>query len=82
MRQFLDDRTDLWEALPPEFRDDALRELVDALPEKHRHMVSRVFFGGAPLAHAAKEIGVSPPTARQFLIDALETLRGALSEED
>lgn len=82
MKIFREDQPDLWEALPDEFRDDTLRELVDALPERQRHMVSRVFFGGAPLAWAAREIGVSPPTGRQILTEGLGVLRGALSEAD
>jgi DNA-directed RNA polymerase specialized sigma24 family protein len=82
VRIYRDDQADLWEEPPPVFRDDRLRELVDELPEKQCHVVSRVYFGGAPLKVAAAEIGVSPPTARQLLEDALWSLRDALSQED
>ncbi len=82
MRIYREDQVDLWEDPPPVFRDDRLRELVDELPDKQCHMVSRVFFGGAPLKVAAAEIGVSPPTARQIMEDGIARLRDALSEED
>jgi DNA-directed RNA polymerase specialized sigma24 family protein len=82
VRIYREDQTDLWEDPPPVFRDDRLRELVDELPEKQCHLVSRVYFGGAALKTAAAEIGVSPPTARQILEDALGALRDALSQED
>ena len=69
-------------APPSEFRDDRLRELVDGLPKKQRHMVSRVFFGGAHVKDAAAEIKLSPPTGRQLLENGLGRLRRALQEED
>lgn len=77
-----DPLTHLIEDPEPVFRDDRLRELVDELPERQAFIVSRVYFGGAPLKTAAAEIGVSPPTARQILEDALEGLREAMSQED
>ena len=77
-----DPQTRLYEEPEPEFRDDRLRELVDELPEKQQHMVSRVFFGQEHLKTAAEEIGVSPPTGRQILEDGLEALRHALQEEN
>jgi len=77
-----DPLTNLIENPEAEFRYERLRELADELPEKQAHVVSRVFFGGAPMKTAAAEIGVSAPTARQILEDALETLRNALQEED
>jgi RNA polymerase sigma factor (sigma-70 family) len=82
VRIYRDDQTELWEQPPPPFRDDRLRDLVDALPERQWFVVSRVYFGGAPLKTVAEEMGVSPPTARQILTDALEELRRALQEED
>ena len=71
-----------WAEPPDVFRDNGLRELVDELPPNQCHLVSRVFFGGAPLAHAAEEAGLAVPTARALLASALEVLRVALSEED
>ena len=40
----------------PPFRDNRLRELVDKLPKDQRHMVSRVFFGGATVTQAVSEL--------------------------
>lgn len=82
MRIYRDNQVDLWPDVPPVFRDDRLRELVDELPERQAFVVSRVFFGGAPLKTVAAEIGVSPPTARTILESALGALRDALQEED
>jgi DNA-directed RNA polymerase specialized sigma24 family protein len=83
MRWYLDNRTDLWEAQGEEFRDDALRDMVDELlTEEQTHLVSRVFFGGDYLATAAEEIGMSVVEARQEMAEAMEVLREALSQED
>ena len=82
MRFYRDDQVDLWEDTPPPPRDENLRELVDELPEAQQHLVSRVFFGGAPLTTAAGEIGLSPERAGAVLAEALEGLRDALQEED
>lgn len=71
---------DTWEREAPEPRDERLRELVDRLPADKRHLVSRVFFGSAPLAHAAEEIDMPTPEAREALTNALEWLHGALQE--
>lgn len=82
MRILRRDDMDTWERTSPDTRDDRLRELVDALPVKKRHLVSRVFFGGAPLAHAAAEIRMDVPEARTALTQALEVLYGSLQETD
>jgi DNA-directed RNA polymerase specialized sigma24 family protein len=66
----------------PALRSEQLRELVDGLPKQHRHMVSRVYFGGAPVTDAAREIGVTQSVAKRLLREALEGLRGSLLEED
>jgi len=76
------DDMDTWAEEHPEERDEQLRELVDGLPLRERHLVSRVFFGGAPLAHAAEEIDVPTPIARELLTNALERLGRALQKED
>lgn len=77
-----DPLTHIYEEPEPEFRDDKIRELVDMLPKKQRHMVSRVFFGGEHVKTAAAEIKVSAPTGRQLLENGLERMRRAMSEED
>lgn len=82
MRFLRDPDPDLWAVPEPEFRDDHLRELVDALPRRQQHLVSRVYFGGAPLETAAAEIRVSPALAKRLIDRALKELRGALQEED
>lgn len=82
MRFLRDPDPDLWANPEPEFRDDRLRELVDTLPRKQAHMVSRVYFGGASLEVASTEIRVTPVQGKRILERALEGLRNALSEED
>ena len=82
MRFYRDDRPDLWEEPEPEFRDDRLRELVDGLPRRQRHLVSRVYFGGVPLKQAAEEIRLSPKDAKRQMEIGLGRLQRALREED
>jgi DNA-directed RNA polymerase specialized sigma24 family protein len=82
MRFLRDDRPELWEDPPPVFRDDHLRDLVDSLPKRQQHMVSRVYFGGASMEAAAAEIRISPLVAKRLLDRALGSLRRALQEED
>ena len=82
MRFYRDDRADLWEEPEPEFRDDVLRELVDGLPRRQRHLVSRVFFGGVPLKQAADEINLSVKDAKRQMEIGMGRLRDALRKED
>ena len=63
---------------PGTFRLDILRELVDELPEKQKHIIERTFFGGAPLLEAAAELKVSPKHARELRAAAFDHLRDAL----
>lgn len=76
------DQMDNRESPEDVFRDDRLRELVDELPARQRHLVSRVFFGGDTLTQAASEINLDPLKAKVQLDKALEKLRRALQAED
>lgn len=82
MRILRTDQMDNREAPEEPFRDDRLRELVDALPARQRHLVSRVYFGGDTLTQAAAEIKLETPKAKALLTEALEKLRRALQTED
>lgn len=73
---------DLWESQAPPPRNEQLRELVDGLPKIEQHLVSRVYFGGAPLTEAAEEIGVEVTVATRLLKGALRMLRDALQAEN
>jgi len=59
---------------PPE-RSELLRELVDQLPPKERHVIERTFFGGATLTLAASELKVSSKYARLLRRRGIEQLR-------
>jgi DNA-directed RNA polymerase specialized sigma24 family protein len=82
MRWYRESDPDQWEDQGPPPRDERLRELVDQLPRRQQHLVSRVFFGGAHLTEAAAEIKMKPLVAGRLLERALEGLRRALQEED
>ena len=56
-------------------RSELLRELVDQLPPKERHVVERTFFGGATLTLAASELKVSSKYARLLRRRGIEQLR-------
>jgi hypothetical protein len=43
---------------PPQ--DDEIRRLVDLLPEYERHVIERVYFGGANSRRAAQELDLDP----------------------
>jgi DNA-directed RNA polymerase specialized sigma24 family protein len=62
------------------FRSDLLRELVDQLPAKQRHVIERTFFGGASLLQAAAEAGVSPKHARDLRAAGIARLRALLDD--
>lgn len=69
------------------FRDDHLRDLVDALPGLERHAIERVFFGQATKAEAAEEWGCSAETISAAIRRGTEMLRmvmlrEAVQEED
>lgn len=55
--------------------DPELRRLVDALPADERHLVERVFFGGATTKAAGEEINLSPGVAERKLKSGLARLR-------
>lgn len=74
-----DDMDDL-ESLTEPHRHEVLRELVDGLAPKQRHVIERTFFGGAPLLQAAAEVGVSPKHARELRAAALARLRELLHD--
>jgi hypothetical protein len=66
---------------PPE-QDPELRRLVDWLPPVQRHLVSRTFFGGMFLAHAAREVGLPKRMARNQRDAGLAQLKLWLTEGD
>jgi DNA-directed RNA polymerase specialized sigma24 family protein len=82
MRFFSTEDLDLFEAPPSGVRIERLRELVDELPRLERHLVSRVFFGGADLQTAGEEVGLSKHRRKVVMERGLETLRKALLEEN
>lgn len=55
-----------------------LHELVDALPEIERRLVSRVYFDGVTLQEAARELKISKSWASRVHARTLEKLAGAL----
>jgi DNA-directed RNA polymerase specialized sigma24 family protein len=82
LRWYRRDDFDLDPAPLPVDRVERLRELVDELPTNHRHVASRMFFGGATHIDAGTEIGVSAKRARELLAEAVRMLRTALLEDD
>jgi DNA-directed RNA polymerase specialized sigma24 family protein len=72
------DDMDAREAPAAEFRSELLRELVDKLPAKQRHMVGRTIFGGASMIQAAKEIGEGKRSAEKLYDQGIATIRKAL----
>lgn len=71
-----------WRNEEAAFRSEALREAVDALPARQRHMIERVFFGGEYVSHAAAEIGLKEAPGKAALEKGLVALREYLSQED
>lgn len=65
---------DLWAAREDVPRDERLRELVDALPEREKHMIERTFFGGATLTLASAELGLSRSTGARILREGMQRL--------
>lgn len=78
IRWYRRDDMDDMAGLGGEFRLDILREFVDGLPDKQRHIIERTFFGGAPIQTAATELKVSTKHARELRTQAFEALRSAL----
>jgi DNA-directed RNA polymerase specialized sigma24 family protein len=74
----MDDRASPEEPL----RHERLRELVDALPPEQRHVVERVYFGGASITEAGAEIGVTYARAKDHLNDAIQQLRDLLEADE
>lgn len=60
----------------PPVRQTELLALVDSLPRLERHILERVFFGGAPLSVAGREVGLDPDAAGVIRDRALGRLRG------
>lgn len=60
-------------------RSEAIREAVDKLPRKQRHMIERHFFDGEFVSHAAAEIGLTETQGKTALEKGLVALRGVLS---
>jgi DNA-directed RNA polymerase specialized sigma24 family protein len=82
MRFYRVEDMDIYESKDAVLRSDEIREMVDALPKKQRHMVERVYFGGSHVQSAGAEIGLSPSNAQLALSLGLEALRGSLSPQD
>lgn len=82
MRFFRVEDMDIYESKDAVLHSDEIRNMVDALPKKQRHMVERVFFGGEHIQTAGAEIGLSPSNSQLALAKGLESLRGSLSPQD
>lgn len=68
-----------WRSIEEPFRSEEIREAVDKLPRKQRHMIERVYFGGEFVSHAAAEIGLSEARGKTALEKGLVALRVRLS---
>jgi DNA-directed RNA polymerase sigma subunit (sigma70/sigma32) len=68
----------------PEPRLEALRELVDGLPEQQALVVSLYFFGAGPvtLKRIAEETQLTTYQVKRLLSNAFDTLRAQLLEDD
>lgn len=75
IRWFRQEDMDLFPSQDEAGRMDDLREMVDNLPPKERHIIERFFFGGATLCQIADELKVSQKHARLLRTRALERLR-------
>ena len=73
---------DLFAVQEAETYNDRLRQLVDELDGLERHVVERLFFGGAHLKTVASEAGVSKETAKRALQSAFDKLRPLVLEDD
>lgn len=78
LRMYRTDKLDELASPDAPFRDDRLRELVDALPKNQRTVIERTFFGVATINEVAEELNVSGKTARSLRALALESLKEAL----
>jgi len=63
-------------------QQEYLREMVDDLPPKQRHMIERVFFGGASVTAAGAELGLAAVRAKTHYEKGLATLRGLLQSNE
>lgn len=66
------------ESPDPPAQDPELRRMVDLLPAKERHVIERVYFGGASTHAAAREINVAPHIAERLRRSGLKRLKGWL----
>ena len=82
LRQYRRDDLDDWAALDEPTQDEPLRVMVDSLPAVQKHIVERVYFGGATITEAAKEAGINVKQARTEEASALKALRALLREAD
>lgn len=78
------DDLDLWASPDEPLRDEALRALVDELPELEQLIVSRLFFGGECPTNAvvAAELGISIDALQRGKVRAFTRLRTKLLEAD
>lgn len=82
MKWYRSNEPELWAEPEPVFRDDRLREMVDDLSPDSRWMIERVFFGGASVTEASREVAMSFDQGQRALNRGLEVLRENLQEED
>lgn len=75
MRFLRVDDLDEWESTEAAPQDVGLRRLVDHLDPPVRHVIERVYFGGAALAHAAEEIQMTRPQAERLMKQGLAQLQ-------
>ena len=75
---------DRWSSPEPESRIEAIRELVDELPEDEQLAVSLMYFGGGNPTNAsvADDMGISEYRTKELISRGLERLQEALQEED
>jgi DNA-directed RNA polymerase specialized sigma24 family protein len=81
LRMYRSDKLDELASPDAPFRDDRLRELVDALPSNQRTAIERTFFGVATINEVAEELNVSGKTARNLRAQALQNLHDMLQAD-
>jgi RNA polymerase sigma factor for flagellar operon FliA len=60
-------------------RSGMLATAVDVLPEKMRHIVRRIYFGGASVKEVAAELGITHSAVSQQRSEAMQLLRDGLA---
>jgi DNA-directed RNA polymerase specialized sigma24 family protein len=73
---------DEYPSVEPPAQDAELRRLVDLLPEWERHVVERVYFGGANSRRAAAELDLDPSDGEKLLRRGLAQLKKWLTGEE